>query len=82
MTEPVVERVIGIRDLPLGESASRELVVRWSDGSEGIALRWYADDGWLVSEGDLVGRTAAQIRALAHARDTQSIRDGGSAEFL
>jgi hypothetical protein len=81
VTEPVVEQVIGVRDLPLGDSASRELVVRWSNGTEAVALRWYADE-WLVSEGDLVGKTATEIRSLAHASDVQSIQDGGSTEFF
>jgi hypothetical protein len=35
-------------DLPRG---SRRAIVRWSDGSEGEALSWYADE-ILVCEGD------------------------------
>jgi hypothetical protein len=48
---PVVVEVLRFEDLPLGPLASRRAVVRWSDGSEGEALRWYSDEVKL-SEGD------------------------------
>ena len=48
--------------------ASRRAVVRWSDGTEGEALRWYADEV-LVSEGDLIGKTREQLHALHVRRD-------------
>jgi hypothetical protein len=38
-----VVEVLRFENLPLGSQASRRAVVRWSDGSEGEALRWYAD---------------------------------------
>jgi hypothetical protein len=40
---PTVESVTRFEDLPVGEAGSRRAVVRWSDGTEGEALRWYAD---------------------------------------
>lgn len=40
---PTVEEVLSFEDLPTGSLASRRAVVRWSDGSESEAVRWYAD---------------------------------------
>ncbi|MBV9417339.1 MAG: hypothetical protein JO363_20300 [Solirubrobacterales bacterium] len=65
---PTVAEVLGFEDLPPGALASRRAVVRWSDGSEGEALRWYADEV-LVCEGDLIGKTAEQLRSLHFQRD-------------
>jgi hypothetical protein len=48
---PTVVEVLRFEDLPLGSRGSRRAVVRWSDGSEGEALSWYADE-ILVCEGD------------------------------
>ena len=50
-TSPTVVEVLRFEDLPLGSRGSRRAVVRWSDGSEGEALAWYADE-ILVCEGD------------------------------
>jgi hypothetical protein len=50
-TSPVVVEILRFEDLPLGSRGSRRAVVRWSDGSEGEALTWYADEV-LVCEGD------------------------------
>src|SRR4051812_9768052 len=36
---PIVASVVGFEDLPLGSKGSRRVIVRWSDGSEGEALR-------------------------------------------
>ncbi len=55
-TTPTVVEVLRFEDLPLGWRGSRRAVVRWSDGSEGDGLTWYADEV-LVCEGDLVGKT-------------------------
>lgn len=66
--EPVVEEVLRFEDLPLGSTGSRRVIVRWSDGTEGEAVRFYADEV-LFSEGDLLGRTQAQIRSLHFSRD-------------
>ena len=41
-TSPTVNEVVRFEDLPLGSHGSRRAVVRWSDGSEGEALSWYA----------------------------------------
>jgi hypothetical protein len=51
-----VEEVLRFEDLPLGSLASGRALVRWSDGTDGEALRWYADE-MLVCEGDLIGKT-------------------------
>jgi hypothetical protein len=67
-SSPVVEEVLRFEDLPLGSSGSRRAVVRWTDGSEGEGLTWFADE-ILVSEGDLLGKTREQIRSLHFRRD-------------
>jgi hypothetical protein len=51
---PVVEEVLRFEDLPVGSLATRRAIVRWSDGSEGEALRYYADE--VLSPVDHVGR--------------------------
>ena len=64
-----VVEVLRFEDLPLGSApASRQAVVRWSDGSESVALRWWADE-ILVCEGDLVGKTQDELRTLHFRRD-------------
>ena len=65
---PIVEEVLRFEELPLGALASRRAVVRWSDGTESECARWYADEV-LMCEGDLVGKTSEQIRALHFRRD-------------
>jgi hypothetical protein len=70
---PVVTEVLSFDDLPAGSSASRRVVVRWSDGTEGEALRWYSDEV-LFSEGDLLGKTQQQIRSLHFPRDRDSLQ--------
>jgi hypothetical protein len=69
-SDPVVEEVVAFEDLPIGSTGSRRAVVRWSDGSESEALRWYADEV-LVCEGDLLGKTRAQLRSLHFRRDRE-----------
>ena len=66
--EPVVVEVIRFEALPLGSSGTRRAVVRWTDGTEGEAVRWFADEV-LFSEGDFVGKTASQLRSLHFRRD-------------
>ena len=56
--DPIVEEVVRCEDLPPGSLAGRRMIVRWSDGTEGEAVRFYQDEV-LFSEGDLVGRTRA-----------------------
>jgi hypothetical protein len=68
VSEPVVVEVVEIEALPLWERGSRRAVVKWSDGSVGEALRWW-DDEVLVCEGDLVGKTQAEVRTLHFRRD-------------
>ena len=67
-SEPIVEEVLRFEDLPLGSAGTRRAVVRWSDGTEGAAMTWYSDE-ILVCEGDLVGKTRAEIRSLQFRRD-------------
>ena len=40
---PTVVEVLRFEELPLGSYGSRRAVVRWSDGTEGQALSWFAD---------------------------------------
>lgn len=67
-TAPTVVEVLRFEDLPLGASASRRVVVRWSDGSESEALRWYSDEV-KFSEGDFLGKSREQLRSLHFRRD-------------
>ena len=73
MTELAVVEVIAVEPLPLGASGSRRAIVRWSDGSVGEALRWW-DDEVLFCEGDLLGKTQAQLRGLHFSRDRLYLR--------
>jgi hypothetical protein len=66
--EPYVEEVIAFEPLPPASSGSRRALVRWSDGVEGEACRWF-DDEILVCEGDLVGKTRSAIGRLIFTRD-------------
>jgi hypothetical protein len=65
---PIVEEVLRFEDLPLGSLASRHALVRWSDGTEGEALRRYRDEV-LDCQGDLIGKTREQLRSLHFRRD-------------
>jgi hypothetical protein len=65
---PTVDEVLRFEDLPLGSLGTRRALVRWSDGTEGEALRWYADEV-LVCDGDLIGKTEAELRSLHFRRD-------------
>lgn len=67
-TASTVVEVLRFEDLPLGASASRRVVVRWSDGSESEALRWYSDEV-KFSEGDFLGKSREQLRSLHFRRD-------------
>jgi hypothetical protein len=42
--DPIVEEVLRFENLPPGSLATRRAVVRWSDGTESEALKWYADE--------------------------------------
>lgn len=67
-SSPTVVEVLRFEDLPLGSTGSRRAIVRWSDGSEGEAIRFYRDEV-LVSEGDLLDKTQGEIRSLHFDRD-------------
>ena len=51
---PIVDEVLRFEDLPPGPLASRRAIVRWSDGTEGEAVRYYSDE--ILSPVDHVGR--------------------------
>jgi len=67
---PIVEEVQRFEEVPAGALASRRAIVRWSDGTEGEAIRWYHDEV-LICEGDLIHKTLDQIRALHFRRDRE-----------
>jgi hypothetical protein len=70
---PTVVAVGAFEALPLGARGSRRALVRWSDGTEGEALRWYHDE-IRVTEDDLIGRTADEIKRLHFRRDRAFLR--------
>ena len=72
VTDPVITRVVAIEELPPGSRATRRVIAEWSDGSHSEALAWFSDE-WLVSEGDLIGLTRDEVRALAHRRDRRLV---------
>ena len=65
---PTVQQVVRFEELPLGSLGSRRAIVRWSDGTQSEALTWYADEIH-ISERDLLGKTAEQLRNLHFRRD-------------
>jgi hypothetical protein len=65
---PIVEELLRFEDLPPGSLASRRAIVRWSDGTEGEALRFYSEE-IMICEGDLIGKTRDQLRSLHFRRD-------------
>ena len=65
---PVVEQVVRFEELPLGSLGSRRAIVRWSDGTQSEAITWYADEIH-ITEGDLLAKTAEQLRNLHFHRD-------------
>jgi hypothetical protein len=71
--DPIVEEVLRFEDLPPSSLASRRAIVRWSDGTEGEAVRYYNDEV-LICEGDLVGKSQAEIRSLHFRRDRDWLR--------
>ena len=73
MSDPTVSEVVVFESLPLGARGSRRAVVCWSDGTSGEALRWW-DDEVLFSEGDLLGKSRAQLRRLHFERDRDYLR--------
>jgi hypothetical protein len=71
--EPVIAEVIAVEPVPVDAPGSRRAVVRWSDGTVGEALRWY-DDEVLFCEGDLLGKSEAELRNLHFRRDRDYLR--------
>jgi hypothetical protein len=70
--ELTVVEVVDIQE-PAPGDGRRRVTVRWSDGSVGHGLSYDADEV-LMSEGDMVGRTASELRALHFARDREHLR--------
>jgi hypothetical protein len=70
---PTVAEVVAFEDLPFGSLGCRRAVARWSDGSLGEAARWSRDQ-MAFCEGDLIGKTREQIRALHLRRDRDRLR--------
>ncbi len=66
---PTVQEVLGFEDLPFG-GGGRRAVARWSDGSVSEAIRWHGEH-ILFCEGDLIGKTREQLRALHLRRDRE-----------
>lgn len=73
MAAPVVAELLAVEDLVPDWPGQRRAIVRWSDGTVGEALRWYADE-ILFCEGDLIGKTHAEIRRLHFQRDLEYLR--------
>jgi hypothetical protein len=71
--DAIVVEVASFEELPVGSSGSRRAIVWWSDGSLGEALRWW-DDEVLLCEGDLIGKTRAELRALKGRRDLDFLK--------
>jgi hypothetical protein len=63
--DSVVEEVLRFENLPVGSTGTRRAIVRWSDGTEGEALSWYADE-ILVCEGDHENSRLMLSRAEIH----------------
>ena len=61
--DPVVVEVVAFEDLPFGVLGSRRAMARWSDGSVSEAVRWCPSE-LLICEGDLIGKTRAQIHSV------------------
>ena len=78
-TESTVVEVLAFEDLSPGEVASRGALVLWSDGTQGEALRWYADEV-LVCEGDLIGKTQAELRSLHFRTDRDWLQSSDGSE--
>jgi hypothetical protein len=76
--EPIVDQVLRFEDLPLGSAGTRRAIVRWSDGTESVAMTWYGDE-ILVCEGDLIGkRQAKSARCTSAEIATGSSRRGAA----
>jgi hypothetical protein len=74
VAHPTVVEALRIEEPDLGEG-HRHVIVRWSDGSTGRALSYFADE-ILIGEGNMVGRTAGEVRALHFSRDRDYLQRG------
>lgn len=73
-----VTAVLAIEPLALGEpGGSVRAQVRWSDGTEGEALRWYDDELAITAE-QLLGRSADELRTLHFALDRAYLAGEGT----
>jgi hypothetical protein len=73
VADPVVTELLAIEPVALDEPGSRRALVRWSDGTTSEALRFY-DDEVLFCEGDLIGKTQAQLHSLHFQRDRDHLQ--------
>ena len=76
--DPIVEEVVRCEDLPPGSLAGRRMIVRWSDGTEGEAVRFYQDEvlsaraTWSARPASRSGRcTSAATRTGFRASDAR-----------
>ena len=72
-SEPGIREGLSFEPLPPEQKGSHRAVVRWSDGRVAEALRWW-DDEILICDGDLVGKSASQVRALHFHRDREFLQ--------
>jgi len=72
VAEPTVVEVLRIEEPAPGEGP-RRVIVRWSDGTIGRALSYFADEV-LVTEGDMVAKTASELRGLHFTRDREYLQ--------
>jgi len=72
VAEPTVVEVLLIEEPAPGEGR-RRVIVRWSAGTIGRALSYFADEV-LVTEGDMVGKTASELRGLHFTRDREYLQ--------
>lgn len=61
--EPMVEEVVGLPERLEDDRLVRRAIVRWSDGTIGEALAWYAGTA-RIEAADLPGRTAKELDLL------------------
>jgi hypothetical protein len=72
--ERTVVEVVRVEESDDG-SERRHVIVRWSDGSVDRGVSYFPDEV-LISEGDMVGKTAAELRRLHFTRDRDYLQRG------
>ncbi|MEN3285579.1 MAG: hypothetical protein V7607_6719 [Solirubrobacteraceae bacterium] len=70
--DATVVEIVRIKEPDQGEGR-RHVVVRWSDGVIGRALSYFPDEV-LISEGEMIGRTASELRTVHFARDREYLQ--------